>query len=113
MDIAIIGANGDVGRQLAVQIVAHQLLSPRSRLQLVGRRDGASHRALHGLRADLYDAFAEITEDRQFIHIDPVAAAQTPFGGTIAHGFLTLSLLGDALLASGALPTDAWATHMA
>ena len=38
------------------------------------------------------DAFAEITEDRQFIHIDPVAAAQTPFGGTIAHGFLTLSL---------------------
>ena len=39
------------------------------------------------------DGFAEITEDRQFIHIDPVAAAQTPFGGTIAHGFLTLSLL--------------------
>ncbi|MGV9006311.1 MAG: MaoC family dehydratase [Brevundimonas sp.] len=39
------------------------------------------------------DAFAEITEDRQFIHIDPVAAAKTPFGGTIAHGFLTLSLL--------------------
>ena len=39
------------------------------------------------------DAFAEITEDRQFIHIDPVAAARTPFGGTIAHGFLTLSLL--------------------
>lgn len=39
------------------------------------------------------DAFAEITEDRQFIHVDPVAAAQTPFGGTIAHGFLSLSLL--------------------
>ena len=39
------------------------------------------------------DAFAEITEDRQFIHIDPAAAAQTPFGGTIAHGFLSLSLL--------------------
>ena len=38
-------------------------------------------------------AFAEATEDRQFIHIDPAAAAQTPFGGTIAHGFLTLSLL--------------------
>jgi acyl dehydratase len=37
--------------------------------------------------------FAEATEDRQFIHIDPAAAAQTPFGGTIAHGFLTLSLL--------------------
>ena len=39
------------------------------------------------------DAFAETTEDRQFIHIDPAAAAQTPFGGTIAHGFLSLSLL--------------------
>jgi len=38
------------------------------------------------------DAFAETTEDRQFIHIDPEAAAGTPFGGTIAHGFLTLSL---------------------
>ena len=38
-------------------------------------------------------AFAEATEDRQFIHVDPDAAAQTPFGGTIAHGFLTLSLL--------------------
>lgn len=39
------------------------------------------------------DAFAEATEDRQFIHVDPVAAAATPFGGTVAHGFLSLSLL--------------------
>jgi acyl dehydratase len=37
--------------------------------------------------------FADATDDHQFIHIDPVAAAQTPFGGTIAHGFLSLSLL--------------------
>ena len=48
------------------------------------------------------DAFAEVTEDPQFIHVDPVAAAKTPFGGTIAHGFLTLSLLSrmaaDAML---------------
>ena len=42
---------------------------------------------------DRITAFAEATEDRQFIHVDPVAAAQTPFGGTIAHGFLSLSLL--------------------
>jgi acyl dehydratase len=41
----------------------------------------------------MIDAFAAATGDRQFIHIDPVAAAQTPFGGTIAHGLLTLSLL--------------------
>lgn len=39
------------------------------------------------------DAFAAVTEDRQFIHVDPEAAAHTPFGGTIAHGFLSLSLL--------------------
>lgn len=39
------------------------------------------------------DAFAAATEDRQFIHVDPEAAAHTPFGATIAHGFLSLSLL--------------------
>jgi len=59
LDIAIVGANGDVGRSLALQIIARQLLTPRSRLQLVGRRAGA----LLGLRADLYDAFAEITPE--------------------------------------------------
>jgi acyl dehydratase len=37
--------------------------------------------------------FAEVTDDHQFIHVDPEAAAKTPFGGTVAHGFLTLSLL--------------------
>ena len=42
---------------------------------------------------DRIAAFAEATEDRQFIHLDPVLAARTPFGGTIAHGFLSLSLL--------------------
>ena len=40
------------------------------------------------------DAFAEVTEDRQFIHVDPELAAElSPWGTTIAHGFLTLSLL--------------------
>ena len=41
------------------------------------------------------DTFADVTGDRQFIHVDPQAAAQTPFGGTVAHGFLTLSLLSQ------------------
>ncbi|WP_416914238.1 MaoC family dehydratase [Seohaeicola sp.] len=41
------------------------------------------------------DAFADCTFDHQYIHVDPAAAAQTPFGGTIAHGFLTLSLLSS------------------
>jgi acyl dehydratase len=39
------------------------------------------------------DAFADVTNDHNFIHVDPARAAATPFGGTIAHGFLTLSLL--------------------
>ena len=40
------------------------------------------------------DKFADVTHDHQFIHVDPErAAAETPFGGTIAHGFLTLSML--------------------
>jgi acyl dehydratase len=41
----------------------------------------------------MIDKFAEATGDRQFIHVDPARAAMTPFGGTIAHGFLTLSLM--------------------
>ena len=48
------------------------------------------------------DQFAGATEDRQFIHVDPEAAAHTPFGGTVAHGFLSLSMLSrmaaDAML---------------
>ncbi len=39
------------------------------------------------------DAFADATEDHQFIHVDPQAAAAAGLGGTIAHGFLSLSLL--------------------
>ncbi|WP_207762428.1 MaoC family dehydratase [Niveispirillum lacus] len=42
----------------------------------------------------MIDRFADLTGDHQFIHVDPVRAAATPLGGTVAHGFLTLSLLG-------------------
>jgi acyl dehydratase len=42
---------------------------------------------------DIVNQFADVTKDHQFIHVDPERAKQTPFGGTIAHGFLTLSLL--------------------
>lgn len=42
---------------------------------------------------DRIDAFAEATEDRQWIHVDAERAASGPFGATIAHGYLTLSLL--------------------
>ncbi|MFT5441046.1 MAG: acyl dehydratase [Myxococcota bacterium] len=42
---------------------------------------------------EIVNQFADVTLDHQFIHIDPERAKQTPFGGPIAHGFLTLSLL--------------------
>ena len=50
------------------------------------------------------DAFADATEDRQFIHVDPAAASQTAFGGTIAHGFLSLSLLSRMAAEATLLP---------
>ena len=43
------------------------------------------------------DAFAEATGDHQWIHVDPVRAAEGPFGTTIAHGYLTLSLCAPLL----------------
>jgi acyl dehydratase len=43
------------------------------------------------------DRFAEATEDRQWIHVDPTRASQGPFGSTIAHGFLTLGLLSHLI----------------
>src|SRR5579875_2188749 len=45
---------------------------------------------------DEVDRFAELTGDHNFIHVDPERAAQTPFGGTIAHGFFGLSLVAVA-----------------
>lgn len=60
--------------------------------QLIGKPVGNSPWML--VDQQRIDAFAAVTEDRQFIHTDPErAAAEGPFGGTIAHGFLTLSLL--------------------
>jgi acyl dehydratase len=52
----------------------------------------------------MIDKFADATGDHQFIHVDPAAAAATPFGGTIAHGFLTLSLM-PLLLAKTDMPS--------
>ncbi|GAA0599165.1 MaoC family dehydratase [Paenochrobactrum glaciei] len=57
---------------------------------------------------EMINQFADATDDHQFIHVDPVKAAETPFGSTIAHGFLTLSLLST--LAYEALPMIEGAT---
>jgi acyl dehydratase len=68
---------------------------PFTTLDEIGSRVGTEVGVSGWLTVDQarIDAFADATEDRQFIHVDPEAAAQTPFGGTIAHGFLSLSLL--------------------
>jgi acyl dehydratase len=55
------------------------------------------------------DAFADVTEDWQFIHVDPEKAAHTPFGSTIAHGFLTLSML--SAIAYDAVPRVSGIAH--
>jgi acyl dehydratase len=55
------------------------------------------------------NAFAKVTEDEQFIHVDPERAAETAFGGAVAHGFLTLSLL--SAMAYSALPKIEGAAH--
>jgi len=68
---------------------------PLASLDEIRARVGAEVGVSSWLRVDQarIDTFADATEDRQFIHTDQQAAAQTPFGGTIAHGFLSLSLL--------------------
>jgi acyl dehydratase len=59
---------------------------------MVGKEVGVS--SWHKVDQKRIDVFADATEDHQFIHIDPERAArETPFGATIAHGFLTVSLL--------------------
>lgn len=58
---------------------------------LVGKEVGVSD--WFAVDQSRVDDFADVTLDHQFIHVDPARARGTPFGGTIAHGFLTLSLL--------------------
>ena len=68
---------------------------------MVGQEIGVSR--WFEIKQDRINQFADVTEDHQFIHVDPERAKQTPFGGTVAHGFLTLSLL--APMAFDAQPT--------
>ncbi len=55
---------------------------------------------------DRVNQFADVTVDHQFIHLDEEAAKKTPFGGTIAHGFLTLSLLTHLASKSSLVPKE-------
>jgi acyl dehydratase len=55
---------------------------------------------------DQIDQFADVTQDHQFIHVDPERAKATPFGTTIAHGFLTLSMLTHLAAGTSTAPRD-------
>ena len=76
-----------------------RIVSPDDMAGFVGEEVGVSDWV--ALDQKRIDVFADVTEDHQFIHIDPEAAKATPFGGTIAHEFLTLSMLSR--LAAGVL----------
>ena len=66
----------------------------------IGQEIGVSQ--WHLIDQTKINAFADVTGDHQYIHVDPVRAAQTAFGGTIAHGLLTLSL--SAVMFHEAIP---------
>lgn len=66
-------------------------LSPRRLKAMLGREVGLSDWLT--ITQERIDAFAAATEDRQWIHVDPDRAARGPLGGTVAHGFLLLSLV--------------------
>ncbi|MEM8937269.1 MAG: MaoC family dehydratase [Pseudomonadota bacterium] len=68
-----------------------RIVEPDEVASWVGKETGVSDWVL--IDQERINQFAEVTEDRQFIHIDVEAAKATPFGGTIAHGFLTLGML--------------------
>ena len=67
------------------------MISPIELEALLGQEVGVSRWFL--MDQERIDFFADVTEDQQFIHVDSEKAKATPFGGTIAHGFLTLSML--------------------
>ena len=67
----------------------------------VGQEDGTGEWL--EITQEMINEFADVTFDHQFIHVDPEAAKASPFGGTIAHGFLTLSMLTKL---SGSVPQD-------
>jgi acyl dehydratase len=67
------------------------MLSPAAAKALIGTDLGASDWYL--IDQEMVNRFADLTNDHQFIHVNPEAAKMTPFGGTIVHGFFTLSML--------------------
>jgi len=94
LSVLNVAATGGVGNAAMTEFTLYEYSKK------VGQQVGQSR--WFDVHQSRIDTFADITEDWQFIHVDPVATAKTPFGGTVAHGFLTLSLL--AAMAYDGLP---------
>ncbi len=74
--------------------------------EFVGREIGTS--GWHVVDQRRIDEFADCTGDRQWIHVDvDRARRESPYGGTIAHGYLTLSLAASLTIEAGVIPADA------
>lgn len=82
-----------------MQVVAKDKL-----MDIVGEELGTSE--WFTIDQERIDQFADITVDHQFIHVDEERASQTPLGGTIAHGFLTLSLITHLTSQIGVMPEN-------
>jgi len=72
--------------------------TPETIKTIIGKEVGLSDWVV--ITQDMINQFADLTRDHQFIHVDPERAKKTPLGGTIAHGFLTLSMLGSFVYAT-------------
>jgi acyl dehydratase len=99
-DRADVGMRTAFSAAIATPSPAHAHVKGAMRTARVGGAPFVSRRFT--LDRARVDAFAAVREDRQFIHVDPIAAKATPFGGTVAHGFLTLAML--SAMADDALP---------
>jgi len=95
MNVAIVGAGGSCGRQLAAQLLEQRILPASSRLQLVGHRGGRSEHELWGLRADLEDAF-----------VDNAPAIEVIFSPSEIDADLVLMLAGATISTDPNTPVD-------
>jgi len=104
VDVAIVGASGSCGRQLAAQLLERRIVHPDARMQLVGRRHGASEHELFGLRADLEDAFVEhapgieVVLDAEHINADVVVMLAGQTISTDPNASADRRLLGETNL---------------
>jgi len=83
------------------------VISPTELEALLGKEVGLSRWFV--MDQERINLFADVTEDQQFIHVDVDKAKATPFGGTIAHGFLTLSMISAMI--EDAVPLVAGLIH--